>query len=83
MAAVLKQPFRQDNLRGNIMVPTLDKEELRARMAQAAKPDTIDNVLHKRIMSGESKAERRMKMRMGKLMKSKIQPKNGLENVNA
>ena len=65
------------------MVPTLDKEELRGRITQAAKPNTIDNILHKRIMSGESRAERKMKMKLGKLMKSKIQPKNGLENVNA
>lgn len=62
------------------MVPTLDKEELRDRMAQAAKPKTLDNILHKRTMTGESKAERRMKMKMGKMMKSKIQPKTGLEN---
>ena len=65
------------------MVPTLDKEELKDRMAQAAKPETMDNVLRKRVMSGESRAERRMKMKMGKIMKTKIQPKNGLENINA
>ena len=65
------------------MVPTLDKEELKDRMTQAAKPKTIDNILHKRKLSGESSVERRMKMKMGKAMKSQIQPKTGLENVDA
>lgn len=65
------------------MVPTLDKEELKDRMTQAARPNTMDNILRKRSLSGESKVERRLKMRLGKQLKSKIQPKTGLENVNA
>lgn len=65
------------------MVPTLDREELKERMAQAAKPNTIDKILRKRNLSGESSVERRLKMKMGKMMKSKIQPKTGLENLNA
>ena len=62
------------------MVPTLDKEALKDRMTQAAKPDTIEKMLRKRSLSGESRVERRLKMKMGKMMKSKIQPKTGLEN---
>lgn len=64
------------------MVPTLDKEELRDRMVQAAKPTTMDNILRKRKTSGESSAENRYKKRIGKLYK-KVQPKTGLENINA
>lgn len=63
------------------MVPTLDREELRKRMAQAANPALVDRTLRKNI--GASKAERRNKMKMGKAMKSQIQPKTGLENINA
>ena len=63
------------------MVPTLDKEELQKRMAQAANPTLVDKTLRKNI--GVSKAERRLKMKMGKAMKSQIQPKTGLENINA
>lgn len=63
------------------MVPTLDREELRKRMAQAANPALVDRTLRKNI--GTSKAERRNKMKMGKAMKSQIQPKTGLENINA
>ena len=62
------------------MVPTLDKEALKDRMIQAAKPNTIDNIVRKRSLNGESRVERRLKMRMGRMMKSKIQPKTGLEN---
>lgn len=65
------------------MVPTLDKQDLQDRMTQAAKPNTIDKILRKRSLGGESRVERKLKMRMGKLMKSKIQPKTGLENLNA
>ena len=64
------------------MVPTLDKEELRDRMVQAAKPTTMDNILRKRKTSGESGAENRYKKRIGKLYK-KVQPKTDLENINA
>ena len=63
------------------MVPTLDKEELQKRMAQAANPTLVDRTLRKNV--GVSSAERRMKMKMGKAMKSKIQPKTGLENLDA
>lgn len=63
------------------MVPTLDKEELQKRMAQVANPALADKTLRKH--NNESSAERRFKMRMGKAMKSKIQPKTGLENINA
>lgn len=65
------------------MVPTLDKQDLQDRMTQAAKPNTIDKILRKRSLGGESRVERKLKMRMGKLMKSRIQPKTGLENLNA
>lgn len=65
------------------MVPTLDKQDLQDRMTQVAKPNTIDKILRKRSLGGESRVERKLKMRMGKLMKSKIQPKTGLENLNA
>jgi hypothetical protein len=65
------------------VVPTLDKQDLQDRMTQAAKPNTIDKILRKRSLGGESRVERKLKMRMGKLMKSKIQPKTGLENLNA
>lgn len=64
------------------MVPTLDKEELRDRMVQAAKPTTMDNVLRKRNNSGEGSVERKIKMKIGKYMK-KAQPKSGLENIDA
>ncbi len=63
------------------MVPTLDREELQKRMAQAANPTLADKTLRKNI--GISKAERRIKMKMGKAMKSQIQPKTGLENIDA
>lgn len=63
------------------MVPTLDREELQKRMARAANPTLVDKTLRKNI--GVSKAERRNKMKMGKAMKSQIQPKTGLENINA
>lgn len=60
------------------MVPTLDKEELQKRMVQVANPVLADKTLRKNM--GETSASRRFKMRMGKAMKSKIQPKTGLEN---
>ena len=63
------------------MVPTLDKEELQKRMAQAANPALVDKTLRKNL--GKSRAERSMALRLGRFMKSKIQPKTGLENVNA
>ena len=63
------------------MVPTLDKEELQKRMAQAANPTLVDRTLRKNI--GVTSTERRMKMKMGKAMKSKIQPKTCLEKIDA
>lgn len=63
------------------MVPTLDKEELQKRMAHAANPTLVDKTLRKNM--GETSASRRFKMRMGKALKSKIQPKTGLENIDA
>ena len=70
------------------MVPTLDKEELRDRMRGKAmsdenKPTTIENILRKRKNVGEPSAAIRYKRRMGQQLKSKIQPKTGLENINA
>ena len=63
------------------MVPTLDREELQKRMAQAANPVLVDKTLRKKRF--ESSGERRYKRAIGANMKSKIQPKTGLENINA
>ncbi len=58
------------------MVPTLNKDDRRERIIQASKPKTIDNILRKRIMSGESSAERRIKMKLGKHMNSDVSAEN-------
>ena len=63
------------------MIPALDKEELQKRMINGANPALADKTLRKRNF--ESRASRRYKIGMGKSMKSKIQPKTGLENIDA
>lgn len=60
------------------MVPTLDREELQKRMAHAANPDLANRILRKRNF--EDRASRRYKRAIGASMKSKIQPRDGLEN---
>ena len=59
------------------MVPVLDREELQKRMVQGNQ-NLADKILRKRNF--ESRATRRYKKAIGASMKSKIQPKNGLEN---
>lgn len=58
------------------MVPTLNKDDVKKRIVQASKPKTMDNILRKRIMSGESGAERGFKMRLGKYMNSEVPVEN-------
>lgn len=48
------------------MVPTLDIEERRKKILDAHKPKTIDNILRKRILKGESSATRRVNLKLGK-----------------
>lgn len=58
------------------MVPTLDIEERRKRILDARKPKTMDNILRKRTTSGESGAERRLKLKLGKHMNSGLKIKD-------
>lgn len=63
------------------MVPTLDIKERKKRILDAHKPKSIDNILRKRIMSGESGADRRLKLRLGKHMNSGLKNEDpALEN---
>ena len=58
------------------MVPTLNRDELREKMTQGAKPKAIENILRKRILKGETSAERKSKINIGKQMNSQLSAEN-------
>lgn len=65
------------------MIPKLNNNEIKDRVAsamEAASGASTIKILRKRKLNGESSAERKLKLRIGKLMKSKIQPKTGVNN---
>lgn len=65
------------------MIPKLNNNEIKDRVAsamEAASGASTIKILRKRNLNGESSAERKLKLRIGKLMKSKIQPKTGVNN---
>jgi len=65
----------------NIMVPTLKKDDILERMARARQNATGEAVLKKFRKRADTSIERRMKLKMAKMMKSQIKPKTGLENI--